>query len=602
MNPLQTILTLINQKQYPEGKQAATTLINRNKGGRHHPILLRLRATCCFALQEYKQAIDDLQQACTLGMKDGEIYVNLAKVYFFIGEIPKAFNNISKALTYKDRFYSQAVTFLHKSLLSQLHESELSVLSDYLNAELVIGDQAKNALANVFLAQEKVDEAMQVLSSVESPGSADIEMTLAVAQRLKGDSQEAVTRLLSVKEKFGSHHAIFHQLGNCYSDLGELSTACNHYEAAITLNDQYRFSHSNLAELLYQQGLADSMLTSYELLDSKKRFNLYTFKDYLQFLIRLNAHDKVLNLLELYEVQFQSRSLLYFRAEAERLCGNDQKALQIIKAIEPELLTNDELCQLAQHLISTNDYSLAQAYLDRVLTQDKFNQWAFSLYFLMSKNSLASSPQTLQYEDYIFEYKIKAPESYDSIEDYLIALSKRLFLMHSVSENSPLNLTIQGGTQTQANLFAVKDPLIAHLSSEFHRCVNQTLTELTNKKVLHTGFHRQGRTHCSGSWSINTKEDGNHSNHIHPMGLVSSVCYISLPGCISNDNGALQFGVPPFETSFKPQRIKYTPRNGALFIFPSCFWHGTTPLRGGDNRLTVAADFVIKNKLSVSNI
>lgn len=86
------------------------------------------------------------------------------------------------------------------------------------------------------------------------------------------------------------------------------------------------------------------------------------------------------------------------------------------------------------------------------------------------------------------------------------------------------------------------------------------------------------------------------------MGLVSSVCYISLPGCISNDNGALQFGVPPFETSFKPQGIKYTPRNGALFIFPSCFWHGTTPLRGGDNRLTVAADFVIKNKLSVYNI
>lgn len=594
MNPLQTILTLINQKQYPEGKQAATSLLKRNKDRRHQPILLRLRATCCFALQEYKQAIDDLQQACKLGMEDGEIYVNLAKAYFFIDEIPKAFNNISKALSYKDRFYSQAVIFLNKSLLNQLHESELSVLSGFLSAELVIGDQAKNALANIFLTQEKVDEAMQVLSSVESTGSADIEMTLAVAQRLKGDSQKAVARLLSVKDQFGSHHAIFHQLGNCYSDLGELRTACQYYEAAIALNDQYRFSHFNLAELLYQQGLADSMLTSYDLLDTKNRFNIYTFKDYLQFLLRLNAYDKVLNALEQYKVQFKSRSLLYYRAEAERLNGNEQKALQTIKAIEPELLTHDELCQLAQHLISTKEYVLAQAFLERVLSLDKFNQWAFSLYFLLSKNSVVPAPQALRYEDYIFEYQIKAPESYDSTEDYLIALSTRLNRMHSVSKNSPLNLTIQGGTQTQANLFAVKDPLITHLSSEFHRCVSQTLTEMTKQKVLHEGFYQQGQTYCSGSWSINTKEEGNHSNHIHPMGLVSSVCYISLPECISEDNGAIQFGVPPFLTSFVPQSLTYRPRTGVLLVFPSCFWHGTLPLKGGDNRLTVAADFVVK--------
>lgn len=594
MNPLQTILNFINQKQFVQGKQAASVLLSRDISKAYQPVILRLRATCFFALKEFNLAIDDLERACVLGMDDGEIFVNLAKAYFYIDELPHAVRNITKALACKDRFYSKAVIFLHKSLLTQLHESELSVLADSLFVELACGDQAKNALANILIALEKTDQAEQILAQLEADDAADIQMTRAVIQRLKGNSHEAVATLLSVAGKFGRHYAIYHQLGNCYSDLGELATACEHFILAINLNDQYRFSHFNLAELLYQRGLVEQMLASYEALKVSQRFNTQTFRDYLNFLLRLSKHSKVLDELEQYKTQFSVSSLLYFKAEAQRLSGDTQGALATIKSLDPLMLNNDELCQLSQHLISVDEYRLAKAFLDRVSSADRFNQWALSLYFLLSKNHIISDPINLRYEDYICEYQINAPDEYESLLNYLTELSDRLSQLHSVSENSPLNLTIQGGTQTQANLFRLNDPLISHLSAEFHRCVNLTLMQYRSKKGLHQGFYKQGEVSCSGSWSINTKEEGHHSNHIHPMGLISSVCYISLPDCISSDNGGLQFGVPPFMTSFIPDGIRYKPKCGVLYAFPSCFWHGTLPLKGGDNRLTVAADFIVK--------
>lgn len=90
-------------------------------------------------------------------------------------------------------------------------------------------------------------------------------------------------------------------------------------------------------------------------------------------------------------------------------------------------------------------------------------------------------------------------------------------------------------------------------------------------------------------------EGGFHVSHIHPGGVLSSACYISLPeglGEGEEKEGWLEIGRPPPELNVDlPPLMTVEPRPGRLVLFPSYAFHGTRPFRAGE-RLTVAFDVV----------
>ncbi|MDC8831669.1 2OG-Fe(II) oxygenase family protein [Alteromonas gilva] len=591
MNPINSVLTLIKQQRFAQGITALDSLLKT--GSQQRAVLHRLRATCFFALKQYPEAISDLNKANEEGMSDGELFMNLAKAYVFSNDLTNAFQYILKALNCKDRFYQTALCFVHRSMLDELSDADVRVLIASIDTDMVTTDSAKNALANIYIALSDATLALAKLDEIKDP-AVDVRITYAMANRMNGECHKALDALMMIENDYGRHFAVYHQMANCYADLGDLDNACECYSKAIELNDQYRFSHFNLAELMFQRGSAEMMFSSYEALHRENRFNLPTLCDYLSFLLRLNHYPLVLTLTEYYRHQFGRESLQYFEAEAQRLAGHSEQAIQTTKAIDSQCLTNDQLCQLTQHLITNAEYPLAQAFLQQVLCRDETNQWALALAILLSHNDQGNSANHLNYIDYIFEYALRPPAGFDNTEAYLQALASLLNTLHGETENSPLNVTIHGGTQSHANLFTLQHPLIAHLKSEFEHAASQALAKCKAAKTLHAGFEKEGSLYTSGSWSINTKTAGYHNNHIHPMGLLSSVCYISLPADISAENGGIQFGVPPFATPFTLHREVFTPEIGKLLLFPSCFWHGTLPLLKGNNRLTVAADFVLR--------
>ncbi|WP_232364974.1 putative 2OG-Fe(II) oxygenase [Salinimonas marina] len=76
------------------------------------------------------------------------------------------------------------------------------------------------------------------------------------------------------------------------------------------------------------------------------------------------------------------------------------------------------------------------------------------------------------------------------------------------------------------------------------------------------------------------------------MGWLSSVCYIQLPQLNDEQQeGYLNFGQPNFQVQQNTVFAKVKPEAGKLVIFPSFFWHGTTPFSDNQPRLTVACDF-----------
>ena len=83
---------------------------------------------------------------------------------------------------------------------------------------------------------------------------------------------------------------------------------------------------------------------------------------------------------------------------------------------------------------------------------------------------------------------------------------------------------------------------------------------------------------------------------MHPHGWISSVCYVAVPAAAQDTTrreGWLHLGQPEFgDSTFAQPRRMVQPRVGRLVLFPSMFWHGTTPFDDAQARLTIAFDVV----------
>jgi hypothetical protein len=98
----------------------------------------------------------------------------------------------------------------------------------------------------------------------------------------------------------------------------------------------------------------------------------------------------------------------------------------------------------------------------------------------------------------------------------------------------------------------------------------------------------------NGVWSVRLRPGGRHVDHIHPMGWLSSACYIALPEAVGiGHEGWIKFGEPSVTTPTPlPAEHFVRPEPGMLVLFPSYMWHGTVPFSGDSPRLTIAFDLL----------
>ncbi|MBA3666966.1 MAG: hypothetical protein H0W65_04500 [Sphingomonas sp.] len=176
----------------------------------------------------------------------------------------------------------------------------------------------------------------------------------------------------------------------------------------------------------------------------------------------------------------------------------------------------------------------------------------------------------------------------------LEALTTTLRSLH-VARGEYLDQSVRGGTQTDGPLFSRIDPVIRGLREAVVAAVEKHIAQLPPNDPRHpTLRHRRNRrARFSGSWSVRLRSGGRHSNHLHPLGWISSALYLGLPPRMPgerDDSGWLTLGEPDdlLGLDLQPWR-KIEPKAGRLVLFPSTMWHGTMPFESGE-RLTVAFD------------
>ncbi len=183
-------------------------------------------------------------------------------------------------------------------------------------------------------------------------------------------------------------------------------------------------------------------------------------------------------------------------------------------------------------------------------------------------------------------------ESKAEDREYLQALREALHRLHGFTVH-PFSQSVRGGGQATLRLDGVHEAPIEHLLARFRAALQQHIGAIGAGDTV---FDRRnsGSAALTGAWSVRLEASGHHTNHVHPMGWISSAFYVSVPD-ESEDAGAkpgwLKFGEPGVRTTppLAPERY-VQPRPGRLVLFPSYMWHGTVPFASNQQRLTVAFD------------
>jgi tetratricopeptide (TPR) repeat protein len=153
--------------------------------------------------------------------------------------------------------------------------------------------------------------------------------------------------------------------------------------------------------------------------------------------------------------------------------------------------------------------------------------------------------------------------------------------------------SVRGGTQTAGNLFHRIEPEIVALREAMRSIVAEHMRRLPELDPSHPlARQRPSRISFSGAWSVRLQAGGSHTNHVHPMGWLSSALYLVLPPDLDCEEhaGWLTLGEPDARLGIDlPPRHMIEPKPGRLALFPSWMWHGTRPFTEGE-RMTVAFD------------
>ena len=157
----------------------------------------------------------------------------------------------------------------------------------------------------------------------------------------------------------------------------------------------------------------------------------------------------------------------------------------------------------------------------------------------------------------------------------------------------PIGQSVRNGTQTRGGLFDRCEPIVERFAKSVADAVIRHQESLPAADLQHPLLrHRDTPWRIVGSWSIRLTGSGRHTEHIHPLGILSSAAHLIVPDRTDDavNTGALELGRPPPDLRIDlPPIAIIQPSEGYCALFPSTLYHGTRHFSVG-KRLSVAFD------------
>ena len=496
--------------------------------------------------------------------------------------------------------------------------------------------QAQRNLAICYQAQENYTDAISAYGVVLNKSPNDVSSINGKADcfRLKGDFLTAHNAYKEALAIDPNRLKSWHNLGLNFHLQGQLNEAINCYRKAYDIAPNTPEVTESFALSLYENG---DVTMAVELF--KGALNAYP--DNVQLHERLNSMLWETELVEQFgdssvealkqrpdnnELALSYASMLY-------LAGRVRQAESIIKAagldasnhfdvlslrgqIEEELgdydsayetlsfslrhqFSQDVARQMVKIDIILKRYSQAQRLLTAMFADVPNCQLTWALQSLVWRLCDDERYHWLcDYPKFIKVYQLDVPKGYAALNDFLLAVRDELTPLHQ-NESEPLQQTLRNGTQTAARLLHTPTPVFKALKESISALVRRYIDDLPNDMSHPFLARKSSQFEFSGSWSVKLRADGFHINHVHPEGWISSSCYISIPKSMGESDaldgvyqGHIKFGESPLQLGDR-ELIEFAlePKPGMVVLFPSYFWHGTYPFKGGESDYRLTAPF-----------
>lgn len=421
-----------------------------------------------------------------------------------------------------------------------------------------------------------------------------------VSFRLLGKAQEAIDCYKQILHL--NTPELYFNLGCAYYDLLDFKLAEQYLNKAIAIAPEYVDAHEALNKLIWETGNTQQFNQSY--LSYFKSTNKPSEHMHYSMISQLMTSKN----LELASEESQKALKIHGQlpqfqhALAAIYCQQNDKQ-ELAKELFTKALTQrpDNIryrIDIANVLIQESNYKAALNHLESAIKIAPDNQeiWAFigTCWRLLNDER----HQWLNNYDTLVQIReIEAPNNYDNLEHFMSVVSTTLQSLHNNNQR-PLDQSVMGGTQTNGELFQIKHPVIQQLKVAIETQTQHYLSSLTFDqnhpflKNINKSFS------IEGSWSVLLKDKGLHTNHIHPLGWLSSPTYIDLPSSIhANDKqkeGWIKFGETSLGLGDRENIAKEVcPEVGKVVFFPSYIWHGTHPFNSPSHRLTTACDIQV---------
>ena len=188
---------------------------------------------------------------------------------------------------------------------------------------------------------------------------------------------------------------------------------------------------------------------------------------------------------------------------------------------------------------------------------------------------------------------LEAPTGWPDMASFNADLAEELQPLH-VDSQAPIDQSLRSGTQTMGDILDQGHRLLGLLRPRIEAAIRRHVAALADDDEHPMLRRRHLPQRIADSWSSRLRDGGRHANHVHPHGWLSSAYYVDLPPSTQDVEGMpgwLQFGQSDLGLGIAdvPRRF-VQPQVGRLVLFPSYFWHGTTPFSEAAQRLTIAFD------------
>ena len=590
--------------------QEALDAINRGDNARAKPLLdkalrrepsnvdaLNLKSILAKRAGDADAARQLMQRALAADPRRADIRANLGNLYASLGQNEAAVEAYQAALAAMPEFRAARLG-LARTLIA-LDDAEGAMAE----AATLVERSANDAEAWTVLGSarqlagdnEDAEDAFRKALGI-APGYVVARHNLGALLAQLSRSEEALEELDAARSAGLGGPELAHNRASALMALGRFDDSRATLESALAESPGAMNLHGLLARLRFMQGDAD-FVSHLEAAIEREPGNAFLSIACSQLLRGAEALDDALGTMQrALGSGTETAPLLAEMSAVHHDRGEFVEALDYARRAVVSSPDDAELRDLEiQALLSLGDAAAAMPLIEAARERQPLDQFYIALE--ASAARLLGDPRYASLYDYerlVRPFELPVPEGWSSIEAFHADLVPALKERHRFVA-PPLDQSLRAGTQTPRGLLGDPNPVIRAFLDAIQGPIRAYCEHMGTDPAHPLSVRNTGSTRMIGCWSVRLHRDGFHVNHVHSEGWISSAYYVEVPDEVNDEeakSGWIKFGEPKFPIPDAAPEKFVQPAAGKLVLFPSYMWHGTTPIRGDDARMTIAFDVV----------